>query len=354
MATVVTCSCGKRLLVHEDCPAGQGVCPGCGQIIDLAPYRHPISSAVGVTAETPTPLADAPWEEIHLLPGDSAADAGGPKRYRPLYSPRAVALAALLGGLAAGCLMLAGNYRKLHRKRAAWLAAFIGIAGTGITCGIVVSWVHVPAGLGAVGVLAPVFVLQLLVPAVLLYAAARTLQGGAFAAHVQQGGKAASIGSLAPLCLFVTGLTFFLQALLSYPATWDGTGGSLVFGRDERLFYTDGVSLAEARQLGAMLQEVRIFDDRGIKTVVVLPTSTGFTIRVFTESAEPDPRSAAILREAARQVGELDNDFYQVLCRRISRDVFAGEPVEMLLFDLAGVPQRSVRAIADEAPAGRP
>jgi len=153
------------------------------------------------------------------------------------------------------------------------------------------------------------------------------------------------------LCLFVTGLTFFLQTMLTYPATWDGSGGSLVFGPEERLFYTDGVSAEEARVLGALLQEYRILDGNGIKTVVVLSTSAGITIRVFTESAEPDPRSAQLVRQEA---GDLGRDFYQAVCRRIARDAFAGQPVEMLLFDLAGVPQRSARALADDTPAERP
>ncbi len=349
---VFTCPCGKRLLVKDDCPAAQGVCPGCGQLFNLASIDPTEPAELRSEADHGTTPADPAWQEIQPLQSAPAADSGGPRRYRPLYSPRTVAVATLLGGWPAGCLLLAGNYGKLHRKGAAWLAALLGFAGAGLVFALVLSFVHVPAQLGAAQVLAPLFAVQLLVPGALLYAAARVLQGAAFADHLAHGGKAGSVGSLVPLCLFVTGLTFFLQAVLTYPMTWDGTGGSLVFGSNERLFYTDGVSLSQAHRLGDKLRDYRLFDGEGIKTIIVLRSDTGLTIRVFTESPEPDPRSAELLWQDARRCGDNDRDYYQVLCRQISRDIFASEPVEILLHDLSGVPLRSARAIGDEVPDG--
>jgi hypothetical protein len=206
---IIACLCGKKLQVQED-QFGQTIqCPFCDQVIGI-PVRD----------ESATPMEDASDPDINDCPADSLAWESSPfllsfgerdgrsspldflaqkkptlrRPYYQFYSPTTVAGCAMLGGLLVGCLVLALNYRRLKRLWACCLLALVGILGTlGI---LVVLWNYtdVPPGLPAIPYLGAVFLGQLVSAALILWLAARFLQGRLYALHLVNGGHPASWG----------------------------------------------------------------------------------------------------------------------------------------------------------------
>jgi hypothetical protein len=279
--------------------------------------------AVDPFSEEPSssPFSFCAEEDASPLDFSPADDSAEPRRpYARLYSPRAVAGAALLGGWLAGCLLLASNYRRRKRRVAAWLLALIGILGAFSILVALWKYADVPPRLGAVLYLGPIFLAQLVGAALLLGGVAKLLQGRTFAAHLKEGGKRAPFGGVAAMCLLCSGLLFLLQAFLTYPVTWDGTGRGLEFAPNQELYYTEGVTREEALRLGQKLREIGAFDDRGDrKTVILSKKDDLFVVRVF-------------LREGAWMDEEVLAYFHE-LRGLLSKEVFADAPVEIVLCD---------------------
>jgi hypothetical protein len=85
------------------------------------------------------------------------------------------------------------------------------------------------------------------------------------------------------------------------------------------LYYSGGVTQAEATSVGQRLQAEGFFDGRGAKTVL-LSREGGKTVATFVvrKDAVNDPQVLEAYREFARQ---------------LSQDIFAGQPVEIHLCD---------------------
>jgi hypothetical protein len=252
----------------------------------------------------------------------SAPDAGpGPRRvYYQLYSPAAVAGAALLGGLPAGCLLLATNYRRLKQNAAAGLTAVAGLVGTLGICAALWTYADVPPGLAALGYLGPLFLAQFLGSSLLLGALARLLQGRAFATHVRAGGRRASFWGPAAAYLVCGSFVFLLQTGLTYPGDWSFTSARLEVTPNQEIYYGHGITRDQAERLGRKLRELGLFDDRGwSKTVGVAKEGDCIRVRVFLhEDAWRDPNVL---------------DGFQELRDQLARDVFPGSPVDLVLCD---------------------
>lgn len=101
-------------------PAGYGPPPASPNFAGCAPPPPPPDSAL----PPPPPHMFAAYRE------ESPLKAVSPGRvFQPLYTPGAVALAALFGGALGGCVIMAINYRRLGNEAAARKAIGWGIAG---------------------------------------------------------------------------------------------------------------------------------------------------------------------------------------------------------------------------------
>jgi hypothetical protein len=358
MRLAIRCPCGVEVLIEDTITRLEGPCPHCGRPLDVELHRSaallagvsatpqadipPVLVAVPVlqseensppsAAEAPPPVpvaAPVPREEADplasLTEGEPAQLRG---RHVRLYSPRAVAAAALLGGWPAGCLLLAANFQRLRRTGAAWSARLLGVLGTLGILWAVMKYTDVPPRLGALLYLGPVFLAELVGAALLLLAIAWLLQGRAFAAHLAAGGRREPGRGVVGTCLLSGAIFFLVQTLATYPVTWQGSGSNVVFGSDEEIYFTEGVSRDLAIRLGRKLQEFAIFDNQGAKTVVVSKRDNGFEVRLFVASWHGGP---------ALDLGPLD-----WLRRTLSAEVFDGSHVRIVVCDQQGRPLRVI------------
>jgi hypothetical protein len=275
----------------------------------------------------PAPPADEPSPLVFSAPD---ADPGRRRVYYALYSPAAVAGAALLGGLPAGCLLLATNYRRLKKNTAAGLIALAGLLATLGTCAALWNYADVPPGLAALGYLGPLFLVQLLGAALLLGVLAYLLQGRTFAAHARAGGRRASFWGPVAAYLVCGGSVFLLQTALTYPATWNGTSGPLEITPNQEIYYAQGITRDQAERLGQKLREVGLFDDLGTAKTVGL-TKEGDRVRVRIFLRDDSWKDPGIL------------DHFQGLRDQLAQDVFPGSPVELVLCDQFGQVQTVVK-----------
>jgi hypothetical protein len=326
----LTCACGKQLVV-DDAFAGQpGRCPACGEVFEV-PDPAAASPSTGVPDTAPdqyslAPESDRPAappprfpEYTEELPQDQVGT-GRPRWSRlddvarpqyKLHPPAHVAVATFLLGPGAGFLLLMVNFYRLGRQAAVW-----GTLAALLLTVVVLLAVEVSAD-------SPLPVFALALPMFLiLWVAAKVLQGGAYEEHLRRGGESASGGAAAGIGLLGLGL-FFALAIgggMLYEVGWHaGLGEKLTFGPGEEVYYAKGVTQADANKVGQRLKAEGFFDGGGAKTVL-LSRQGGRPIVSFV-----------IRQEALNNPQVLQ--FFRELSRQLSQEVFAGQPVEIRLCD---------------------
>jgi hypothetical protein len=322
MPITIACPCGRQLRVGDEAAGRQGRCPVCGRILDIPLPDRPAA----LPAPPDAPGVDAPQPEDPILEGtppppapaelppwpEPAADVAVPE-YK-LYSAAQVTLAAFLGSVLAGGVLLALNYRALGDRRAAVWSVLLGLLALAALLGIGFT---LPDPASTV-----VCLLLNIVGLVVIYQITRGLQGARYEAHLDRGGRGGSTGAavgiallcgaLAFACLF--GLAFAYEALFGLD-----TNQRVTFGIDEEVYYTGGATEAEARAVGRALQRNGFFDGRGGKTVQVSRGGGGFVVSfVVLRNTWDDPQAVAEFRAIAGQ---------------LSREAFGGRPVEVRLCD---------------------
>jgi hypothetical protein len=320
------CSCGKRLRVSDEAAGQEGQCPVCGRVLEI-PTPHAVvlgatpAPREGVQSLPPTPgLAGAagPDAQAHAEappPGAPAElwpappEASGPP-YR-LYSPGHVALAAFLGGPIGAFVLLALNYKRLGRGAATAITALCGLV---TVAALVALNLKLPES-------APALLLGLPVLLV-LWLAARMLQGAAFDGHVRQGGEPASGWAAAGFGL-LGGILFCgvsAGAFLAYEHRLRSHFGKRVdFGGGQEVFYGQGATEADARALGALLREVGVFNNTGPKSIQVSCDGNRVAISIIVADKDlNDP-------DAEREFHEFG--------QKASQRAFGGRPVEVRLCD---------------------
>jgi hypothetical protein len=212
-----------------------------------------------------------------------------------LYSPGAVALAAFLGGPMGGFLVLLTNYWSLRRWAALWATVALGLLGN---AALLAMLLRVPEHSPAWCVSVPLILV--------MYLAAKGLQGSLYEKHLQQGGlsaslwKAAGLGLVGALLFFglAIGGAFTFETIFS-----DEWSQKLVFGPGEEVYYTRDVTEAEARRLGQFLQEDGYFAGRGPSSVQLSRETDRIVVSfVVKRNAWKDPQIVAGFREIGQDI----------------------------------------------------
>jgi hypothetical protein len=237
-----------------------------------------------------------------------------------LFSPMNVGAATFLGTAFAGSILLALNFRRLGRKRAALLSLLAGAAATIV---IVVLAVITPDG-GHVQILFTGINVGLLFG---MKRATEAWQGADLAAHQAAGGRVgagwATAGVVAGCLALVAAVVF--AAVLMEAARF---GESIEVGKSS-VYYKDGVTEAEARQVGAVLVAEGYFDDDTEGAVQVVRVGGTPHLRfIVTDAGLADE-----LEDAFREAG-----------RAVADQVFDGVDVVIDLTDAELAIRKSIRA----------
>jgi hypothetical protein len=318
----LTCPCGKLLRVRNELAGRQGQCPVCGRVLAIPPadaFAAPSGLLLGeallaTAVEEPVGSAEPASQDYAEAPLASAPAVPlpeGPAVHRPeykLFAPGHVGLAAFLGGPVGAFAILAINYFRLGKPRAAW-----GIIACGLIACAALMRISLALPEGAPGFL---FALPLFL---VLWGLAKGLQGHAYGEHVRQGGETASGGAAAGLGLLGAGLYLgvFLGVYLGYEQL--ASGNKIDFGSGEEIYYAQGATEADARALGASLRDVGFFDGRGPKAVRLSCVGNRMVVAfVVQDWVLNDPRAQQGFRTIARQAADR---------------AFNGRPVEVQLCD---------------------
>jgi hypothetical protein len=323
MSITLTCSCGKQLQVADEFAGRQGRCPVCGGLLEI-PERAAVVSGAGPSppeaAEAVTtapgwegPAAPAAPEEAVTAQSPEAEGPlpDGPEIIRPpykLFSPGCIGLVAFLAGPGGAFLLLAINYWRLGKRGAAWITLAFGLLTIAALVAISVA-VPEPSPLFVIGL--PLFLI--------LWIAAKVLQGGAYDAHLRNGGEPASGGSAAGLA--VLGLVLYFGLFLGgYLACFNTIFGQKIdFGGGEEIYYAWGATEADARALGAFLRQAGYFDGRSPKTARIARDGNRLVLTFVVQDWVPrDPQAQQQFRAIGQQASQL---------------AFGGRPVAVELCD---------------------
>jgi hypothetical protein len=250
----------------------QGRCPACGRVLDIPGAASPGPETAqywadffGVPLDPPPTEAVADRPQSLPLSPDGVRSPDGDEwselRRLPfkLYSPGQVAGVTFLLGPVGGFLLMALNYHRLGKGLAAGATLVVGfvtiVALLALAFAMPDSFPTVLLGL-------PVFLV--------LWVAAKVLQGGAYDAHLRVGGEKAS--TLAAVGIGVLGLAlhlgFTFGAAFLLEGEW-GLGEKIDYGGGEEVYYSGGVTRDEASRVGSVLRRAGYFDGQGGKTVVL-------------------------------------------------------------------------------------
>jgi len=119
----------------------------------------------------------------YASPASGIASTARPREIR-LYTPQHVAGATFLGGPLAGFLLMATNYRRMGHSDAAIGSVLVGLLATAVLAMIGILMPGLPSGTGTLICIASIFLMSTL---------AKNMQGEDVEAHVQRGGKTASV-----------------------------------------------------------------------------------------------------------------------------------------------------------------
>jgi hypothetical protein len=202
-----------------------------------------------------------------------------------LYDGNSVGLATILGGPAAGAILMAANYRRLGKGGR---AATVLVAGLLVTAVVVGLGSFIPAGLSsavAIGLF------------VGIRAAAKAVQGPAVEEHVRLGGRLGSKWAAVGLglgMLAIIGAGYIAGYLILNP--------KVTIGSNDEVYYQGSATKADANALGQRLKEINFLSDRGVS--VYLSKGKGGTVVSFVmkEGVWNDPHMVDSFQEIGREI----------------------------------------------------
>jgi hypothetical protein len=166
---------------------------------------------------------------------------------RRLFSVTSIVVSAFLGGPTAGFVLMAVNYARLGRRRAAVTTLVVGLA---VTAGAVTAGFYLPEKFPAPALAVPLLVV--------VWVSAQSLQGDAVARHQAAGGPMASTGTavIVGLCVLVVFIGLLVGgAFLLAP----DLGTEVAFPPNDAVYYSGNATASDAQLLGSVLKEKGCF-----------------------------------------------------------------------------------------------
>ena len=256
------------------------------------------SNAIGPAAGSapPSPPPPPPVLLGYASPF-SAAESTEPKPPYKLYSTKAVGLATFLGAPLAGAAVMAINYRRLGRKRAAWRALTLGVLGTGAITAIALA---VPDSWPRSAAYAPS-----LVGFLAMLTIADSLQGPDLKEHARRRGDKASLWKAAGIGLASMALVLVIAVGIVF-LTSEDLGKKINVTAVEEVYYTKQATRTDAVQLGDLLKAMGFFTGQHEKTVVLRRTSESTTVAfVVSDGAWDRPEIIGFFRTVGEKVADL-------------------------------------------------
>lgn len=222
-----------------------------------------------------------------------------------LFSPVNIAVATFFGTALAGSILLALNYRRAGKPRAAFYSVVFGAA---IAFAVIAIALFTPD----TRVVQTAFTALNIGLCLGLKRFCEIWQGADIAAHRAAGG---TVGAGWPTAGIAVGCMVGVLAVLvaGLLVQWKVKAGDSVEFGDSTVYYKDGVTEAEAREVGETLEELGWFGGGNAMDIQVRRRGGEIHIAFIV-----DPAAAA----------ELEDDF-RVLADAVSEDVFGGDPVRI-------------------------
>jgi hypothetical protein len=321
MAIEVRCPCGKLLRVDDALGAREGICPACGNLLEVPGGaegicevgRTAVSDARGLTT-APAATSHAGLTVVSDRKEPSPSDVMRPS-YRLIF-PIEVLAGAFLFGPVAGVILLAWNYLLVRRLRAFVLTIFVGLVLTAAAAAAMYAMEsrRDPS-------------LVIILPIVVgtwvgLPVTARLLQRRMYADYRARGGERGPLWRLVGLgiCGGVLWLVVSFAVLLAWslvPVLWPAEK-SMQASAGETIVYPRELPNDEASRLCDTLKEFGLFNGVGRQTVRLTRRGDGRRVWLALRSGHNDPAVVARFEE---------------LHRRIVQEVFPDRPVELVLCD---------------------
>jgi hypothetical protein len=351
MTVVLTCPCGKRLQTAATFVGREAQCPVCGRMLQVPDDRLP-EGVPNLSLEDPAPLpahreplAPTSFDLLQQLesagpspepnPLDFSTPSANLRPYHRLHSPLGIAAAVLLGGVFAGCLLVALNFRAMRRAGLAFAAVLLGVAIVAalLLAGQTLSDEPLFSSLAVFAPVLTVVVLLrsgswlmaglLLAPPLAVGGVALLVQGRSLRDHVHKGGRTHGSGRSMRAGLVCAGCSagVILAAYLVFVgfATDKSSDGHLYYGSGQEVFYRKGTSADEAHRLATALQELGYFQGLNPATVVLSKSGETYIVSFCVRAQVWEDEEAITVFEELR--------------RDISTNAFAGHPVEVRLCD---------------------
>lgn len=214
--------------------------------------------------------ADASPQQIPVL--DHATPNAGPLPGEPpppykLFNAGAVTLASFLGAPLAGAVLMAINFRRLDRKRAANITMACGVGATAVLIGICsILPDRIPIWVTAVP------------PLIVTISLAQYFQGEELQLHTRRRGQLGSRWTAAGIGLICLAVLFGLLfgAICIENAIADGK--KINYSSVEEVRFSGQANQADARNLGDALKQAQFFDGENPKTVLLAKRTNGTTV----------------------------------------------------------------------------
>jgi hypothetical protein len=237
----------------------------------------------------PTNAANA----FQVPAGQSGATAPSYK----LYSLGAIMLATFLASFLGGGIVLAINLMRLGRKSAAW-----GVILGSVICttGILVAAFYIPDDVKIPNVV------YLVPQLVLMYVVAKGMVGSDIQRHERSDGAMASMWGAAGIS--VAAAAFILAVIFGGVMLFDSMGTGVTFAGGSEVYYSGDATEADARKLGAALEEAGYFGENRSITVLLRKENGVFTVSfVVQDGTWNDPASVAVFEQIAK---DLPQDYF--------------------------------------------
>jgi len=210
---------------------------------------------------------DMPTQEV-----PAPLDGPPPPPQRPaykLFSSGCVIIATIVGSVLAGGALLALNFRRLGRPRAAWITLGVSVAAS---AAVLAMAFLVPDSMMSEKAMRAVLIgIQVVIASVV----SRVVMGKEFDHHTSLGGRfapkwaAAGIGVL--VCAIFIALMFALSSLAP-------SGNTLKVSELEEVQYDGGATLGDAHKVADVLKRIGFFDGARRKTVIISRAPSGSVV----------------------------------------------------------------------------